>query len=331
VHFFYHLLCAECAQRNLEKRQQRVDLAGRRALVTGGRVKIGYQAALKFLRDEAEVLVTTRFAGDAAVRYRSEPDYDEWRERLQIVPLDFRNVPAVLAFIDELNRRDAVLDILINNAAQTVRRPFEDAHGHGLPAGHLLANMRGVSDVSPVDALPAALRDWTPVPADPIDQREQNSWTLRLAEVAPVEFAEVLVVNTLAPFLLTSQLKPLFLKSSFADRYIVNVTGADGLFGSRAKTSQHPHINMTKAALNMMTRTAAADYAATGIYMNSVDTGWITHEGGFSKRERMRSAGFAPPLDEVDGAARIYDPIVGGIRGEPVSGKLLKNYLPAAW
>jgi NAD(P)-dependent dehydrogenase (short-subunit alcohol dehydrogenase family) len=142
---------------------------------------------------------------------------------------------------------------------------------------------------------------------------------------------EVMLVNATSPCLLTSRLKPLFLRSSFPDRYVVNVCGLDGQFSRSYKSEQHPHVSMSKAALNMMTRTSAADYAREGIFMNSVDVGWITHEGAYSSRVRLRAEGFVPPLDEVDGAARICDPIKRGVRGERAWGRLFKNYHPTGW
>ena len=177
---------------------------------------------------------------------------------------------------------------------------------------------------SAVELIPARLDR----PEEPTDHRESNSWTARLADVGPVELLEVLLINATAPFLLIGRLKPLFLRSPFPDRYVMNVAGLDGQFGRAFKTDRHPHVNMSKAALNMITRTSAADYARDGIYMNSVDAGWITHEGAYSARVRMRAQGFVPPLDEVDGAARIYDPIVRGLEGERDFGQILQG-LPA--
>jgi NAD(P)-dependent dehydrogenase (short-subunit alcohol dehydrogenase family) len=327
VHPFYHLLCPPGARLNEAKRDQRADLSGRRAIVTGGRIKIGYQAALKLLRDGAEVLVTTRFPNDAALQYAGEPDFDDWRGRLRIERLDLRSLPAVLAFADGLLAGLPALDILINNAAQTVRRSpdfFAEAVAlERMSIEALPANIRPALRVNPVPGLPpasgtadssegggadgASVRSISTIPSrrdEPADDRESNSWTARLADVGPVELLEVLLINTTAPFLLIGRLKPLFLRSAFPDRYIVNVAGLDGQFGRAFKTDRHPHVNMSKAALNMITRTSADDYARDGIYMNSVDVGWVTHEGAYSTRLRMRAQGFVPPLDEVDGAAR---------------------------
>ena len=344
---YYHRLCPACAAWNRRKREQRVDLAGRRAIVTGGRIKIGHRVALKLLRDGAEVLVTTRFPTEAALRFAAEADSGDWLGRLEVARLDFRAPGEVVAFADRLVARPGTLDILVNNAAQTVRRPdghFAEARAldhqplADLPPG-VRAALPGPRTSDQLDhagsgrslAPGAELRPLAIGPEAPPDLREANSWTARLAEVGPVEALEVLLVNALAPFLLIGQLKPLFLRSSFADRYVVNVAGLDAQFGRASKTDRHPHVNMSKAALNMITRTSAADLARDGIYMNSVDAGWVTDEGGHSARLRRRAEGFVPPLDEADAAARVYDPIVRGIRGEPDSGQFFKDYRPTAW
>jgi NAD(P)-dependent dehydrogenase (short-subunit alcohol dehydrogenase family) len=333
VHPFYHLLCPACADLNLRKRCQRADLRGRRALVTGGRIKIGHQLGLRLLRDGAEVIVTTRFPNDARRRYAAEPDAGEWIGRLRIAGLDLRDLPAVEAFADDLAAREGGLDVLINNAAQTIRRPLAFyAHllAHETPA--LLEARAGAA----LPALPE--QKWFPpsrfdAHGQPIDLRPQNSWSQRLHEVGTLEMLEVQLVNAAAPFVLASRLKPLFLRSPFARRFIVNVSAMEGQFGRATKTTRHPHTNMAKAALNMLTRTSAADYAADGIYMTSVDTGWITDEKPHPGAARMRSEGFFTPLDCIDGMARVYDPIARGINepGEPFFGMFLKDYAPYPW
>jgi len=166
-----------------------------------------------------------------------------------------------------------------------------------------------------------------------IDLRRQNSWRLGLAEVGTVELLEVQLVNAVAPFVLNARLKPLLLRQPSADKHIVNVSAMEGQFYRRFKTDKHPHTNMAKAALNMMTRTAAVDYVRDGIHMNSVDTGWVTDEDPAQLAERKREEhGFHPPLDIVDGAARIVDPIFDGMNsGRHVWGQFLKDYRPTAW
>ncbi len=340
IHFFYHRLCPECAEINYQKRNQRTNLTGRYALVTGGRIKIGFETALKLLRDNAVVMITTRFAKDALNRFSKEKDFNDWQNRLYIQSLDFRDFPALLSFINYLETNWPALDILINNAAQTVRHS-EDFYA------------LAIQQEDPLISIPSFLQERILLPENnknilnldllkatnceldrhgqPIDKRERNSWTLKLEDIEVKELLEVLLINSAAPCLLTAKLKKLFLKSKHKERFVINVCGLDGQFNRASKTIYHPHINMSKAALNMMTRTSSADYLQDSIYMNSVDTGWVTLEGAYSKREQMKAKGFIPPLDEVDAAARIYDPIVKGLEGNLEYGKLFRNYLPTDW
>jgi NAD(P)-dependent dehydrogenase (short-subunit alcohol dehydrogenase family) len=166
-----------------------------------------------------------------------------------------------------------------------------------------------------------------------VDLRGRNSWRLLMAEVPVVELLEVQLVNAVAPFVLNARLKPLMLRTDNRDKHIVNVSAVEGQFYRSFKTTRHPHTNMAKAALNMMTRTAAADYEADGIYMNSVDTGWVTDEDPAEIAARKTAEHrFHPPLDIIDGAARITDPIISGINtGVHVWGQFLKDYRATNW
>ncbi|MGI4791323.1 MAG: SDR family NAD(P)-dependent oxidoreductase [Janthinobacterium lividum] len=354
VHFFYHLLCPDCADFNYRMREARADLTGRTALITGGRVKIGFQTVLRLLRDGARVLVTTRFPHAAAQRFSAEADAGDWSERLQLYGLDLRNIPAVESFAQHLLHTEPSLDILIHNAAQTIRRPvgfYQDLITQEQQPREMLSHSvrrlivqeapstLAVSDSSTL--LPAVLPGVTDVlPVDALEDNEEradsrtvNSWLLRLDDVSAPEMLEVQLVNSVAPFLLNSRLKPLLTRSPFARRFIVNVSAVEGQF-SRHKTIFHPHTNMAKAALNMMTRTSGEDYARDNIYMNSVDTGWVTDENPGPKRERIQEErGFFPPLDIIDGMARIYHPIAQGITEAetPIFGQFLKDYQPCPW
>ncbi|PSB54357.1 SDR family NAD(P)-dependent oxidoreductase [Chamaesiphon polymorphus] len=351
VHFFYHLLCLKCAEFNYAKRDRRADLTGRVALLTGGRIKIGYQLGLRLLQDGARVIITTRFPQDCARRYSLEPDFDRWGDRLQIHGLDLRDIKSLEGFIEYLLARESALDIIINNACQTVKRPLE-FYRHLLDREELSGAIKALIPVDGYNQTALLetrsnyreeLTDSSQIYFPPqtfdrdgqqVDLRPINSWTLKLDRVSTPELLEVQLVNAIAPFLINSRLKPLLMRSKFARRFIINVSAMEGQFNRKHKTTDHPHTNMAKAALNMMTRTSAADYAEDNIFMNSVDTGWITNENPYPKSQRMeQEQDFYPPLDAIDGMARIYDPIVSGINlpETPLFGHFLKDYFPYPW
>ncbi len=377
VHYFYHSMCPACARLNHAKRQQTADLRGRVALVTGARVKIGFQTVLSLLRAGAHVVATTRFPRDAAARYAREPDHAAWADRLDLHGLDLRHTPSVEVFAAHLERRLARLDFLVNNAAQTVRRPpafyahllaGEDrpaaAAASPMLAAHdtLCAELRGATGGQPdgivswrggdpalgllaapaLSQLPLTPDDRDELGFQPgeldldlqqVDRRAVNSWRLALAEVPVPEILEVHLVNAIAPCVLTGRLRRLMERQHTGDKHVVNVSAMEAQFSRKKKTDKHPHTNMAKAALNMMTRTSAVDYARAGIFMNSVDTGWVTDEDPLHHVDRKQEVhDFHPPLDAVDGAARVLDPIYTGFAtGRHPWGLFLKDYRSVDW
>lgn len=390
VDAFYHWLCPECAAFSHAKRDQGTDLSGRRALLTGGRAKIGMYIALRLLRDGAHTTITTRFPHDAMRRFASLEDSADWIDRLKVVGIDLRDPTQVVALADEVASAGP-LDILINNAAQTVRRSpgayshLVDAESAPLPEGVALPEMvtfDRISEAHPA-AIAGALRAHavahhdgesvehaiaaqnaasmaalsltsramtaghasleahlagTAVDAGGLlpDLQRTNSWTHTVEEVDPLELLEVQLCNSTAPFILVSRLRPAMRAAVAAGRrraYVVNVSAMEGQFGGRRyKGAGHPHTNMAKAALNMLTRTSAGEMFETDrILMTAVDTGWITDERPHQEKLRIAAEGWHAPLDLVDGAARVYDPIVRGEAGEDLYGCFLKDYKPAAW
>lgn len=387
LHFFYDLMCPPCAEFNYQKRFQTAPLHGRVVVITGARLKIGYQATLMLLRSGAKVIATTRFPIDAATRFAAEADFAQWGSRLEIYGLDLRHIPSVEIFCRYLSNTSDRLDILINNAAQTVRRPPgfyahlmdkeatpftslpveaqrllqsaesckaqlaslclaspESSDSASLVAFHSAGPGIGLRASARLSQIPYAydnsVRAEEIFPSGALDQdlqqvdlRQTNSWRLKLAEVAAPEMLEVQLVNAVAPFVLCSKLEPLMTRDFTGQKHIVNVSAMEGKFYRFTKASRHPHTNMAKAALNMLTHTSASDLEKKGIYMNAVDTGWVTDEDPAAlsalKQERHD---FQPPLDIVDGAARVCDPFFDGIlTGKHQWGKFLKDYMPIDW
>ena len=384
LHFFYDTMCPNCAELNYTKRFQTASLDGQLALITGSRLKIGYQSTLMMLRAGAHVIATTRFPVDSALRYAREEDFQEWKGRLHVYGLDLRHTPSVEIFCNYIEQKYDRLDILVNNAAQTVRRPpgfyahlmrnesipyedlpesvrmllrpFEECKrqlafaqpsrsktdlqvnwsgkmtGMGLLASAELSQIPYVHDqalvaeqVFPTGKLDADLQQ--------VDLRETNSWRLRLGEIQTAEMIELQLVNAIAPFVLCNKLAPIMKRDFTGQKHIVNVSAMEGKFHRFTKTDRHPHTNMAKAALNMLTHTSASDLAQSGIFMNAVDTGWVTDEDPFMlSLAKQQMHDFQPPLDIVDGAARVCDPFFNGIlTGKHWCGKFLKDYFPVDW
>lgn len=410
---FHHQLCPECADENRRWRDARCDLTGRRALLTGGRAKIGMHIALRLLRDGAHLTITTRFPKDAVRRFAAQPDSAEWLHRVRVIGIDLRDPAQVVRLADEVAAAGP-LDILINNAAQTVRRstgaysglvdgetaPLDPAvadtvdwvslgtttaihpgqltgaAGEAISGGAAVGSAddaaaargdEGAADgaavaaadaISPADGshlirtdsaaadalVSAALTggsaslervaEGTAVDAGGLipDLVAHNSWVATVGQVDPVELLEVQLCNSVAPFILVNRLRPAMEASTFERKYVVNVSAMEGVFGRGYKGPGHPHTNMAKAALNMLTRTSSSEMKEHGILMTAVDTGWITDERPHVTKERLAKEGFHAPLDLIDGAARVYHPIVAGETGGPeYSGVFLKDYEPSSW
>jgi len=406
-------------------------MIGKVCLVTGARVKIGYRCALKLLRCGAVVIATTRFPADAAGRFEKEDDFEIWKNNLHLFGLDFRNVGVLESFCSFIKQKYSRLDVIINNACQTIRRPpayykhlLEHENENSSPSavgqktlpllrqnfemlnqlnaakgskslGGVPKTADGEATIEEIDdnmeTVPASfssastmrsdatwksdstsLTSSQSVPAAPVssaamtqialvegdddfssalfptqttdvnqqqvDLRTKNSWMLKLDEVSTPELAEVMLINAMAPTIINSKLKPLMEMDPDVPKFIVNVSAMEGKF-YRYKSETHPHTNMAKAALNMMTRTSAQDYKKSNIYMTAVDTGWINDEKPLVKAvQHMKAHNFQTPLDEIDAAARVLDPVIAplldlaqGRKFDPPWGIFLKDYAKCEW
>lgn len=355
----FDCLCDECHRVNGEMKKASCDLKGRYAIVTGSRIKIGYEVAVRLLRDGCFVIVTTRFPANALERYSKENDFNVWKHRLKIARLDLQDMRSIEEFLGYVHQNIPHLDILINNAAQTIFRPFQyytslisDEMKH-LPdlakdENNLIVNKNQALDqfhsmISTTciclslpwemnsSDFPEGKRDEH---GEQLDTRLRNSWTYNLDEVPLQELLQVLTINAVGPFILTAKLKPLLKQSPFQRKFVVNVSAMEGQFSRITKGHRHPHTNMAKAALNMMTRTSGLEFQMDGIYMTAVDTGWVTDERPFHQRHHEADAkGFIPPLDCQDGAARVYHPIVHGLNpnNSPYFAVFLKDFKPKNW
>lgn len=384
-HHFYHQLCPRCAELNWEKRQQTSDMSGMVCVVTGGRVRIGYQIVLKLLRAGAFVLTTTRFPHDCALRYSREADYETWQERLEICgPVELSDMRLVEKFCDELAQRFPRIHVLINNAAQTLTRPvgwnarmiqLEQTASASLPvsAQKMLRLPMQLSQALSVknegesrsevemteekrhSIVPAScsskeeviwveasqLEDFPEGQLDesrqPLDLSAVNSWSRTLADISTLELLQTLAANAAAPFIMCSRLANVLAPQSASDLYghIVNVSALEGKFSVKRKSNHHPHTNMAKAGLNMLTHTSASDLFQRRVLMNCVDTGWVTDmaPGGVGVVASRHVTHVATPLDEEDGAARVLDPVFSHLNDSTwlIRGKFFKNYYIAAW
>ena len=369
-------MCDKCDNINNLKRNICANLTGKIAIVTGGRVKIGWETAIKLLESNCTVIITTRFPIDALKRYSTHPEYTNFKDRLIIYPIDLRYKLDIDQFVSYLFDNFNSIDILIHNAAQTIRRPKEffnhlikdetnikklisdldtDTNTNintdlkpDLKSDTKLIKldlMTGSNIIIPYDNVsnyidkvfePLIKSDKIFFPSEQydknheqIDLRTENTWIQKLGSIDISECVELFSINTLAPFHLNQCLLPMLKKASGS--YIVNVSSMEGVFGTN-KTNYHPHTNMAKSALNMMTRTCADDLARDKIYMVSVDTGWVTNEFPHGFKSNSISHIDAVPLDNLDGACRVLDPVFEYFNtGKTVYGVFLKDYKISQW
>jgi NAD(P)-dependent dehydrogenase (short-subunit alcohol dehydrogenase family) len=345
-------MCPSCAELNYKKRYQLADLTGKIAVVTGGRIKIGFETCAILLRSGCFVIATTRFPKDAYNRYKQLPDFDVLKSKLRICHLELRNSQSITNFVDHIKRDYGRLDILINNAAQTIHRPqmfykrlseveenlvLEDNSIIVQSKNEILSvadtgitNTTTETDDNTLTTIDETLfPDQVDENAIQVDLRSENTWTTPLHKTNLSELVDVTVINYLAPFILIQQLYPLFVNNP-KDTFIINVSAMEGKFNCEdsLKRDTHVHTNGAKAALNMITRSIGEKWRLSHIYVNSVDTGWVTNEYPIGVYR------VNPPLDEIDGAARILDPILTHINtcGKVSQyGVFFKDYIVTDW
>ena len=323
-------ICPECEKMNEAHRAASADLSGYTAVVTGGRINIGYSTCLRLLRNGAQVIAVTRFPYDAVGRYSAEPGFDDFKDRLHICGFDLKRadrMDELISYVKETFPEG--LDILINNAAQTIRK-----------APSYYAELAAAEERLKLDfsgELPAVIltgreksgeimllsNDTDPALYETPDH---NSWVSKSDEISAAELLEVQLINVTAPFLLTAQLKSQMAKSIHKNRFVINVSSVEGRFNQKIKLARHVHTNMAKASLNMMTHSLAGEFAAERIFMYSVDPGWVSNQ---FPAEYEISKKFIPYLTYDDGAARICAPIYEHMNDEKKPkdiGSLYKDY-----
>lgn len=324
-------ICEACKQMNKKMEQIHVDLAGYTAVVTGGRIKIGFATALRMLRDGAKVIVITRYPYDALDRYKKEPDYETFKERLIIYGFNLMQVNKIEELIQFIKTQfPEGLDILINNAAQTIKKANSyyqelEQREQQMKLLHTSADCAFIEDV-----IEKELSNYLPMPTQQqICVKEEgpffNSWVAKAEDISVQEMLEVQLINVTTPFLLVGQLKQWMAKSRHKNTFIINVSSVEGKFNKKKKLSRHVHTNMAKASLNMMTHSLSMEYEKEGIYIYSVDPGWVSNQ---FPSDYNASKEFEQYLTFEDAASRICYPIYTKLDEEVIkdAGTLWKDY-----
>jgi len=330
----YYGVCEACNKLNEDKRKIHANLKGYNALVTGGRINIGYATVLRLLRDGANVIALTRFPYDALDRYKKEDDYEEFKDRLTIYGFDLMYVNKIDELLSFVQSKFDSLDIIVNNAAQTIRK----APSYYLEMKENEKNLKQIEE-KVVNLIESTTIDEKENNNELIisnsknelseyeESPNYNSWVAKIDEISVKEMLEVQLINVTAPFLLIGRLKEMMKKSPHLNKFIINVSSVEGKFLSDKKLARHVHTNMAKASLNMMTQSVSSEYKKDRIFIYSVDPGYVSNqfptEYGVSKI-------FKPYLTFDDAASRICNPIYTYQNEEKIKkanvGTFLKNY-----
>ncbi len=322
----YYGICPECRRFSDSKRSETVDLSGRTAVVTGGRIKIGYAVCLRLLRQGARVIAVTRYPKSAMEKYMNEADYHEFSSRLSVIGFDLLRIDRIAELVDCIGDiSGGVVDILVNNAAQTVKKSrdyYEAAIAH---ESELSLDMEGIYPVMALENHDG----FGLIPQNQLfdygERPDNNSWVRKPEDITPQEMLEVQLINVSAPFLLTNSLRRFMGSDIQRKKFVINVSSVEGRFFDRPKLARHVHTNMAKASLNMMTHSIASDFARDGIYVYSCDPGWVSNQ--FPPAYEI-SKSFVPYLTYDDGGARVLYPIVQNLYADKVTdfGSFYKDY-----
>lgn len=317
-------ICPECTERNNRMREIYCDLSGRTAVVTGGRIKIGYAVCLRLLRQGADVIAVTRYPKTALDSYMHEPDYEDFRDRLTVIGFDLMRVDRMHELVSQIESIcRSRLDILVNNAAQTVKKSNEyyaqlTAHENSLllesPSLLPVCNPDDIFSIMPS----VQITDYSETP-------NNNSWVRKPEDISPQELLEVQLINVTAPFMLTNGLRKCLAYDKSVNKFVINVSSVEGRFNTKQKLARHVHTNMAKASLNMMTHSIASDFARDGIYVYSCDPGWVSNQ--FPPDYEI-SRNFTPYLNFEDGASRVLYPVTLNLNSDKIkdSGMFYKDY-----
>lgn len=286
-HYIYVYSCTRCGELFQKYRYLSRNLNDNVLLVIGGRTKLGHQIVIKLLDAGAKVIVTTRFPEKATESFKKYREYDIWKDNLYIYKekfdLDVCNLEEI--FINLHNWIDLKfnkLDGLIFNAAQTIRAKEKN----------IFENIQETNRYGDHKFVPNDL---------------ENSWGLTIAKISQKELEEVHRINSIAPFLTVKYLLPLIQKSDIIP-YIIHVHAREGIFDT-VKAPIHIHTNMAKASLHMFTKCLKdCKYKTQSgklISVNGVNPGWFSVDEYY----KNNCPWVVPPLDEIDGAARILYPL----------------------
>lgn len=316
-------ICSDCAELNRKMRGTLCDLSGKFAAVTGGRIKIGYAICLRLLRQGASVIAVTRYPRSALENYMREPDYKKFKSRLYIIGFDLLHVDRIDELISQITGIcGGRLDILVNNAAQTVKRSVEY---YAALESHEKELSLTSENLLPIPLSGSVLSIAGNQLCDYGETETENSWVRKPENISVREMLEVQLINVTAPFLLTNGLRRAMSYDTSINKFVINVSSVEGRFNSKQKLARHVHTNMAKASLNMMTHSLAADCARDKIFVYSCDPGWVSNQ--FPPGYEI-SKSFEPYLSTDDGAARVLYPVTKNLNEEKVTdfGAFYKDY-----